>query len=217
MFWTLIITLITTALFELFPLSMIRDVVLLIAFSLVLPLFFGVTGIFWAAPSADILAMVITALVLIRVWKQLEGTAAETQAARPEKTAVLKPSKPGVIITIDREHGSGGKVIGQLVAEKLGIPCYYKEMIALAAEESGLSKEFISGINQAEPGVMHELYISTEPVRQAIIAQEKIIRKIAAGGSCVIVGRAAGFVLRDFKDVVKIFIHAPESSSATGC
>lgn len=53
---------------------------------------------------------------------------------------VLKPSKPGVIITIAREHGSSGKQIGKLVAQKLDIPFYYKEMIALAAHESGLDR-----------------------------------------------------------------------------
>jgi cytidylate kinase len=58
------------------------------------------------------------------------------------------------------------------------------------------------------------LYISSEPVQQAIIAQEKIILKIAEAGSCVIVGRAAGFVLRDFGGAVNVFIHAPEAYRA---
>jgi putative MATE family efflux protein len=197
---------------EAIPLSMLRDVILLNVFSLTLPVFFGVTGIFWAAPIADVLAIAITAWVIVRVWKKLAETVSKPQseAALTAPPAVLKASKPGVIITIDREHGSGGKIIGQLVAEKLKAPYYYKEMIALAAEESGLAAEFISGINAAEPGALHQLYISSEPVQQAIIAQEKIIRKIALGGSCVIVGRAAGYVLRDFSNAVNIFIHAPE-------
>jgi cytidylate kinase len=199
------------------PLAILRDVVLLNLFSLTLPVFLGVTGIFWAAPIADTLAMAVTAVVIIRLWKQLS---AETvmqprfEAALSAPAAGLKRSKPGVIVTIDREHGSGGKLIGQLVAEKLGVPFYYKEMIALAAEESGLAAEFISGINAAEPGALHGLYISSEPVQQAIIAQEKIILKIADNGSCVIVGRAAGYVLRGFGDAVKIFIHAPEAYRA---
>jgi hypothetical protein len=62
-------------------------------------------------------------------------------------------------------------------------------MIAFAAEESGLAKEFISNINTEDPGALHHLYLSAEPVQDAIIAQEKIIRKIADAGSCVIVGR----------------------------
>lgn len=74
--------------------------------------------------------------------------------------AVLKKSAPGVIITIARQHGSQGKYIGKLVAEKLNIPYYYKEMTALAA-------------------------------------QDRVIKEIAENGSCVIVGRAADYVLRD--------------------
>jgi putative MATE family efflux protein len=193
------------------PLSMLRDVILLNVCSLSLPVFFGVTGIFWAAPLADILAIAVTAFVVIRVWKQF---GAEIRREAQSGAAVMPASKPGCVITIDREHGSGGKLIGQLVAEKLGVPFYYKEMIALAAEESGLAAEFISGINAAEPGALHGLYISSEPVQQAIIAQEKIIRKIAENGSCVIVGRAAGFVLRDFDNAVTIFIHAPKAHRA---
>lgn len=122
----------------------------------------------------------------------------------------LQPSKPGVIITIARQHGSGGKQIGKLVAQQLGIPFYYKEMIALAAHESGLDAEFISDIHKNSPDVLRDLYLSTGSVRYAIAAQEKIIRKIADSGSCVIVGRAAGYVLRDYDNVVRIFVHAPK-------
>ena len=56
--------------------SIIRDVVFLILFSLILPALIGVDGIFWAAPAADILAVLVTAAVLIRVWRQLDGDAA---------------------------------------------------------------------------------------------------------------------------------------------
>lgn len=120
----------------------------------------------------------------------------------------LKPSAPGVIITIAREHGSSGKQIGKLVAEKLGIPFYYKEMIALAAHESGLDQEFISDIHQNAPEVLQSLYLNTRVVGHAIEAQEKIIRKIADNGSCVLVGRAADYVLRENKNVVRVFVYA---------
>lgn len=59
-------------------------------------------------------------------------------------------------------------------------------------------------------GSYGDLYLSTGSVRYAIAAQEKIIRKIADSGSCVIVGRAAGYVLRDYDNVVRIFVHAPK-------
>lgn len=121
---------------------------------------------------------------------------------------VIQPSHPGVIITIAREHGSSGKEIGRRVAQQLGIPFYYKEMTALAAQESGLDREFISALNRNAPKALYNLYLSTKVVRLAVEAQHKIIEKIAENGSCVIVGRAADYVLRDHKDVVKIFIHA---------
>ena len=187
------------------PLSFLRDV-LLIVFSVIVPMFIGVTGIFWGAPIADVLAIAVTAVVMLRLWKQLKVE--DGQSA--EASSVLQKSRPGVIITIAREHGTAGKRIGQLVGQKLGIPCYYKEMTALAAQESGLAKEFISDINSDENAVMRELYLSTSAVQQAVVAQDRAINMIADQGSCVIVGRAADYVLRNREKVVRIFIHAPK-------
>lgn len=189
------------------PLSVLRDV-LLIIFSLIAPMLWGVTGIFWAAPIADMIAIVITAIVMVDLWKQLENETAKSDSETVKP--VLQQSHAGVVITIAREHGTAGKHIGQLVAERLNIPCYYKEMTALAAKESGLTKEFISNINSNENAVMKELYLSTNVIQQAIIAQDKVIKMIADAGACVIIGRAADYVLRDRENVVKIYIHAPK-------
>ena len=82
-------------------------------------------------------------------------------------------------------------------------------MTALAAQESGLDKEFISDINADSPAVLRELYLGTEVVRQAVAAQEKVIRKIADNGACVIVGRAADYVLREYPNAVRVFLYAP--------
>ncbi|GBU22911.1 MATE family efflux transporter [Fibrobacteres bacterium R8-0-B4] len=188
--------------------SLTRDIVCFVPLVILLPSLFGIKGVLYAAPVADIVGIIVTVVLVAVFFKSFS----KADAVKPTDVSLtaLKPSKPGAIITIDREHGSNGKYIGRLVAEKIGVPYYYKEMIALAAQESGLASEFISDINNAEPGVLHSLYLSTEPVQQAIAAQDKIIRKIAQNGSCVIVGRAAGYVLRGFEDVVSVFIHAPE-------
>jgi len=77
------------------PLSIIRDIVFLIAFSLIIPAYIGVTGIFWAAPAADILAIAITAVVLLRVWKQLDSV--KTKDARMTEAVTLKPSHTNYI------------------------------------------------------------------------------------------------------------------------
>ncbi len=187
------------------PLSILRDA-LLIVFSLLIPVLLGVSGIFWAAPIADILTILITAAVMVRVWKELShGTKAQTPIT------AIQPSRQGSIITIAREHGSAGKRIGQLTAQRLQIPCYYKELVAVAAQESGLAQEFISGINSDENAVMRELYLTDDPVKRAVSAQDKAIRKIADAGSCVLIGRSADYVLRNYKNVVRIFIYAPKS------
>lgn len=185
--------------------SMIRDIVCFIPLILILPVFFGIEGILFAAPIADFIAMMVAAALTVSFLKSLHLNHAEET-----KETVLKPSKQGVIITIAREHGSSGKQIGKLVAERLGIPFYYKEMTALAAQESGLDREFVSEINANSPTMLHSLYLSTKVIQQAIIAQDKVIRKIADQGSCVIVGRAADYVLRDYENVVRLFIYAPE-------
>ncbi|MGN1259101.1 MAG: AAA family ATPase [Christensenellales bacterium] len=112
--------------------------------------------------------------------------------------------------TIAREHGTSGKQIGKIIAEKLKIPFYYKEMTALATQESGFDKEYISELNENAPKILYNLYLSTNVVQQAIVAQDQVIKKIADNGSCVIVGRAADYVLRDYEDLLRIFIYAPE-------
>ncbi len=86
------------------PLSVLRDV-LLIVFSLLIPVFMGVTGIFWAAPAADVLAIFVTAAVMVRVWKELGQEKEEREPA----AAAIRPSRQGTVITIAREHGSAGK------------------------------------------------------------------------------------------------------------
>lgn len=185
--------------------SLIRDIVCFIPLIVIIPIFFGIEGILFAAPIADFIAVIVAVVLVISFMRSLK----QVDQLNDEKLAVLKPSKQGVIITIGREHGSLGKQIGKLVAEKLGIPFYYKEMTALAAQESGLDKEFISGISSNSPAILYGLYLSTEVVKQAIVAQDQIIRKIAEQGSCVIVGRASDYVLRDHSDVINIFVYAP--------
>ncbi|MBR5144771.1 MAG: MATE family efflux transporter, partial [Clostridia bacterium] len=186
--------------------SMIRDIVCFVPLIIVLPLWLqSVEAILWSAPISDFIAMIVTAILSVSFIKSLHKT-----EESEEVNAVIKPSNKGVIITIAREHGSSGKQIGKLVAQKLGIPFYYKEMTALAAQESGLDREFIADINTDSPSILHSLYLSTEVVQRAVVAQDKVIKRIADEGSCVIVGRAADHVLRDYDNVLNIFIYAPD-------
>ncbi len=189
-------------------LTVLRTVVLFVPLGFIFSRF----GLEWFWLTYPITEVITTAVGFLyyRQFSQHPYVKNAPLISEENHNAVIKPSKDGVIITIARQHGSSGKEIGRLVAENLNIPFYYKEMTALAAQESGLSKEFVSDINKNAPKKLYDLYLNSKAVRHAIIAQHKIITKIADEGSCVIVGRAADFVLKDNPNVVKIFIHAPE-------
>lgn len=184
--------------------SLTRDIILFVPLVIILPRFKGIEGILYAAPIADFVGIIITVIMLILFFNKLNIE----EKTRNNETRILD-SEDGVIITISRMHESRGKYIGEQVAKRLGIPYYYKELTAIAAKESGLDKEFISKLNQ-KSNVMHDLYLTTTPVKYAIEAQEKVIKKIAAKGACVIVGRAADYILRDHKNLIRIFIYSPE-------
>ena len=126
------------------------------------------------------------------------------------------------IITIGRQFGSGGRAVGEKLAEKLGIPFYDKELISLAAKESGMNPEIFENVDEkAANSLLYSLSMGLYnfgsgfsamgdlPVNdQLYLLQHKIIKEIAEKESCVIVGRCADYVLRDRSDCVNIFIYA---------
>ena len=117
------------------------------------------------------------------------------------------------VITISREYGSGGRAIGEKLAKELGIPFYNKELILMAAKESGLSEEYIKKTEQMKStSFLYGLYMGAQALPmndQIFLVQSKIIREIAEEGPCVIVGRCADYILRERNDLLNVFIHAP--------
>lgn len=189
--------------------SLSRDIILFVPLVLILPnVMHNINGILWAAPVADVFGIIIAGSLAAVYFRHLGRKKSEPAAA----TAVIAKSHPGVIITISREHGSQGKKIGELVAKELNIPYYYKELTALAAEESGINKEYIKKVNSNDgEEISKELYLTTSPAKYAIEAQDAVLKAIAKAGSCVIVGRAADYVLRDNPHLLRVFIYAPKS------
>ena len=190
-------------------LTVVRTVVLFVPLGLLFSRF-GLTWFWLTFPVTETLTSLL-GIVYYRQFLAYPYVRLAPVAEDGRAGAVLQPSRPGVIVTIAREHGSSGKEIGRLLAQRLGIPFYYKEMTALAAQESGLDRAFVSGINKNAPRALYSLYLSTRVVRLAVVAQHNIIEKIADQGSCEIVGRAADFVLQDRKELFRVFIHAPEA------
>lgn len=117
------------------------------------------------------------------------------------------------VITIAREYGSGGRIIGEQLAESLHIPFYDKELISLAAQKSGLSEDFIRRTEQMKStSFLYNLYMNTQALPmsdQIFLIQSEIIRELAGKGPCVIVGRCGDYILRNVAHCMKVFIHAP--------
>ena len=118
------------------------------------------------------------------------------------------------IITISREFGSGGRFIGEEVAKKLGIAYYDKNIITQIAEESGLSPDYIQESAELSPkkGILAYALagrdITGKSVEDMVYeAQRKIILQLAEKEACVIIGRNADFILKDWDDVLNVFIH----------
>lgn len=125
------------------------------------------------------------------------------------------------IITISREFGSGGRSIGKLVAEKLGVSYYDRELIEMLAEETGFSKEYIEQNGEYSPGNSRFSYafvgrnIDGMSITDYLwFEQQKKILEIAEKEPCVIVGRCADYILRERNDVFNVFIHAPVAERA---
>lgn len=119
------------------------------------------------------------------------------------------------IITISREFGSGGRTIGKDVADRLGIPCYDKELIEKISNETGYAKEFIEeqGEYSASKSSFSYAFLGRgldgiSNADRIWFAQKKVIEEIAEKESCVIVGRCADYVLRDRKDCLNVFVYA---------
>ena len=123
------------------------------------------------------------------------------------------------IITISREFGSGGRTIGHLVAEKLGIPFYDKELVEQVALESGFAPKFIEENSEHAPGKTLLSYAFSHHGAPGVMnglsvadflwnVQCSVILQLAEKGPCVIVGRNADYILKDREDCLHTFIHA---------
>ncbi len=127
------------------------------------------------------------------------------------------------IYTIGRQFGSGGRQIGKALSERLGIPYYDKELLSLAAKDSGFSEALFQNADEKpSSSLLYSLVMGNYPMSsgalgfnemplndQLFLIQSNTIRKVSSQGSCIIIGRCADYVLKGNKDLISIFIHAP--------
>ena len=191
-------------------LSLSRQIVILIPSMIILSHIFGLMGVLYAGPVADGIAFILAAILLIREVKHLKSNGVETGAEK-EEIKVAANLQNQVIITLSREYGSGGRYIGKLVAKKLGVKLYDKEFIAKLAKETGLSTEYIES-NEQKRGALETLnngyYSGLSNSDELFIKESELIKKVASENSCVIVGRCADFILKENKNVFKVFVYS---------
>lgn len=132
-----------------------------------------------------------------------------------------------IIVAISRQYGSGGASVAKLLGRELGIPVYERQLIEMAAEKAGLSPGYIDSLEETSSRSFLFNLVSTHspgsivpqydiPVSfSAYAAQAAVIRELAGRGSCIIVGRCAGYILRDDPDCVKIFLRADDDARVT--
>lgn len=188
--------------------TFIRQIILLIPISLILAFVFnkGIYGVLYAGCIADVLCFIITIFIIKSEYKKLGKEVINETYQEKEQTNNTYNGKH-IVITISREYGSGGRFVGRLVAEKLGLPFYDKELISLSAKESGLSEEYVKMTDEKKKSAS---YTDNNDDR-LFIAEQKVIEKLAKS-SCVIVGRCADYILKDNKDAIKIFLYSDSKS-----
>ena len=124
------------------------------------------------------------------------------------------------IIAISREFGSGGRTIGRLVAQKLGIQFYDRDIIKKVVEESGLTRKYVEHYGEFAPSADQRFAYSfvgldedsNSPLVQLWKTREKVIKDFATAKPCVIVGSCADYILRDREDCLKVFLYADEET-----
>ncbi|MBV8040186.1 cytidylate kinase family protein [Bacteroides sp. AN502] len=131
------------------------------------------------------------------------------------------------IITIAREYGSGGHLLGERLAKELGIKLYDREFIRMAAQRSGIDEQYIAKNEQSIPSFWLKCILSKnseQPVEASLsaddilfVAESRIVQELAAQEPCIIVGRCADFVLKDHPKVVKVFCYSDLKSAVNRC
>ena len=173
----------------------------------------------WSAPASTLASLALCLLFLSRQREEGLIPPAAGSAPQPRRETARR-----VVVTIGREYGSGGRLIGERVAERLGIAFYNRNLIDLTAQRSGLAEGYIAQweeqissrfiwspvVSTRGPaaGQLRNYYSNEE---RMFATQSEVIRQVAER-SCVIVGRCADYILRDHPDCVNVFIRADMGS-----
>lgn len=191
-------------------LSLSRQIAFLIPAMFILGKLFGLMGLLYAGAVADGLSFILATTLLIIEIKNLNKWHSKSEALVDDTSTDNQLSK-NIVVTISREYGSGGRYVGRLVADKLGIKLYDKDFIVKVAQKTGLSEEYIEN-NEQKRNILDSLnsgyYFGLNNSDELFVNESELIKEIADKESCVIIGRCANFVLKDRENVVKVFVYS---------
>ncbi len=191
-------------------LSLSRQILFLIPAMFILSNIFGLMGILYAGAVADGIAFILSLSLLIIEVKNLNKNTTKSGALVDDTSIENKISKH-IIITISREYGSGGRYIGRLIADKLGIKFYDKDFIQKVSKETGLSEDYIEDSEQKRSfidSLNSGYYFGLSNADELFVKEAELIKEVANKESCVIIGRCSDFILKDRKNVIKVFIYS---------
>ena len=188
-------------------LSLSRQIAFLIPAMIILGKFLGLKGVLFAGPVADSLAFILSIILIKHELKTMNKNLIKEEQPKQE---IKINNKTNVVITISREYGSGGRYIGELVAKKLGLKLYDKEIITKLSETTGLSTEYIEKHEQ-KTSILDNLnngyYYNLNNNDELFIKESNLIKELAKE-PCVIIGRCADYILKNKKNIIKIFIYS---------
>ena len=189
-------------------LSLSRQIVILIPAMIILSSRFGIMGVLSAGPVADGIAFILAAILLTKEVMHLRNGQNNKEVIEEVKETNNTLDKQ-IVITLSREYGSGGRYIGKLIADKLGIKLYDKEFVVKLAEETGLSEEYIEDNEQKRSPLEilnNGYYAGLNNSDDLFIKESELIKEVANNESCIIIGRCADFILKDKENVLKVFV-----------
>lgn len=202
-------------------LTLSRQILFFTSAAIILSNIFGVVGVLYAGPVSDGLAFLVSATLLIFERRSLNKKEKEevsnTENNVTENIGINQSTNKNIIITIAREYGSGGRYVGKLLSEKLGIKLYDKSLISLVSDESGLSAEYIEENEQTINGKLlanfnSQYYNNLSNDDNLFIAESNAIKEIASKESCIIVGRCADYILKNNDNVFSVFLYNSDES-----
>lgn len=187
--------------------SFIRQIVLFIPIALILCILCkkGIYGALYAGCISDSITFVISIFILLSEYKKLKDDNQDIVVINQNQKSDYQG--PKIVVTISREYGSGGRYVGKLLADRMHLPFYDKELISLAAKESGLSSAYIVKNDE----IMASSKYKDNNDDRLFVAEVKVIKDLAKH-SCVIVGRCSDYILKDTKNTLKVFLYSDMDS-----